>query len=140
MAKQAQYESVFNHFDENGDGKLSPLELQRCVLSMGGELTIAEAESAVNMIDSDGDGMLGFGDFLKFVSGGDEEEKVKVMAEAFDLYKMDGCEWITAVSLRRMLGRLGRKMTAEECGKMIRVFDLNGDGVLSFDEFRVMMR
>ncbi|KAL9673232.1 hypothetical protein QQ045_029486 [Rhodiola kirilowii] len=139
MEKQVQYESVFNRFDDNGDGKLSPFELQQCVSSMGGELTMAEAESVIGTLDSDGDGLLGFEDFLKFVNGGEEEERVKVMVEAFNMYKMDGSDWITAVSLRRMLGRLGMKMSVEECGKVIRVFDLNGDGVLNFEEFRVMM-
>uniref|UniRef100_A0A7N0V5T4 EF-hand domain-containing protein n=1 Tax=Kalanchoe fedtschenkoi TaxID=63787 RepID=A0A7N0V5T4_KALFE len=139
MEKRVQYESVFNHFDENGDGKLSPSELQQCVTSMGGELALSEAESVVGALDSDGDGLLGLEDFLKFVNGGEEEEKAKVMVEAFNMYKMEGCEWITAVSLRRMLGKLGQRMTVEECGKVIRVFDLNGDGVLNFDEFRNMM-
>uniref|UniRef100_A0A453KEF0 EF-hand domain-containing protein n=1 Tax=Aegilops tauschii subsp. strangulata TaxID=200361 RepID=A0A453KEF0_AEGTS len=43
--------------------------------------------------------------------------------------------------VRRMLGKLlgSEKMGLEECRAMICRFDLNGDGVLSFDEFRVMM-
>jgi calcium-binding protein CML len=50
---------------------------------------------------------------------------------------------ITPASLMRMLDKLlessTEKMELEECRAMICRFDLNGDGVLSFDEFMVMM-
>ena len=46
---------------------------------------------------------------------------------------------ITPKSLKRVLGRLGQAKTMDECKSMIAHFDLNGDGVLNFDEFRIMM-
>ncbi|RVW62778.1 putative calcium-binding protein CML40 [Vitis vinifera] len=42
-------------------------------------------------------------------------------------------------SLKRMLSRLGESRSVEECSVMIGQFDVNGDGVLSFDEFKLMM-
>ncbi|KAJ0054313.1 hypothetical protein Pint_02964 [Pistacia integerrima] len=132
MKKNQQYERVFNHFDYNGDGKISPSELHQCVEAIGGELSLAEAETAVEFLDTDGDGVLGFDDFVKFVEGGKEEE-------AFKMYEMDGCGCITPKSLKKMLSRLGQSTTIDQCKVMIAQFDLNGDGVLNFDEFRVMM-
>jgi calcium-binding protein CML len=38
-----------------------------------------------------------------------------------------------------MMSRLGLHLDADECEAMIRRFDLNGDGVLTFDEFKTMM-
>lgn len=139
MSKYQQYERVFNHLDNNGDGKISPSELHQCVETIGGELSLAEAETAVEILDTDGDGLLGFDDFVKFVEGGDEEEKVKDLKEAFQMYEMDGCGCITPKSLKRMLSRLGQSTTTDQCQKMIAHFDLNGDGVLNFDEFKIMM-
>jgi calcium-binding protein CML len=55
------------------------------------------------------------------------------------MYEMDGCGYITPKSLRRMLSRLGESKSVDECTTMIAQFDLNGDGVLNFDEFRTMM-
>jgi calcium-binding protein CML len=47
---------------------------------------------------------------------------------------------ITPASLRRTLSRLGsHELGVEDCRAMICRFDLDGDGALSFDEFRVMM-
>ncbi|QCD92941.1 putative calcium-binding protein CML19 [Vigna unguiculata] len=137
--KVTQYVRVFNHFDENGDGKISPSELRQCVEAIGGKLSWAEAEALVEVLDSDKDGLVGLDDFVRFVEEGEEEEKVKDLREAFKMYEMEGCDCITPKSLMRMLGRLGECKSIDECETMIARFDLNGDGVLSFDEFRVMM-
>ena len=56
------------------------------------------------------------------------------------MYEMEGSGCINPTSLKRMLNRLGESKSTEDCKAMIRMFDLNGDGVLSFDEFRIMMR
>lgn len=91
---------------------------------------------AVRSSDADGDGALGFDDFTKMMKEGAEEE----LREAFQMYSAKSGSVITAKSLRRMLRRLGQTtVTADECKGMIGRFDVNGDGVLDFDEFRDMM-
>ncbi|KAL6176266.1 hypothetical protein ACLB2K_052901 [Fragaria x ananassa] len=137
----SELEKVFYYFDENGDGKISPAELQTCVMTVGGELSEEEAQAAVEASDMDGDGMLGFEEFQKLMeaSNGDEENKSKELRDAFGMYEMEGSGCITPASLKRMLGRLGESRSIEDCKSMIRMFDLNGDGVLNFDEFRIMM-
>ncbi|CAL0323018.1 unnamed protein product [Lupinus luteus] len=137
--KLSQYESVFNHFDKNGDGKISPPELQQCMEAIGGTLSDEEAEEAVRIMDTDGDGLLGLDDFVRFLEGGKEEEKICDLREAFKIYEMDGSGCITPKSLKRTLSRLGNSRSIDECQVMISYFDLNRDGVLSFDEFKVMM-
>ncbi|XP_019197769.1 PREDICTED: putative calcium-binding protein CML19 [Ipomoea nil] len=134
-------ERVFTYFDEDGDGRVSPAELQRGVRAVGGELTAEEAEMAVRLSDSDGDGLLGLEDFAKLMEGKgvEEERKEGELMEAFKMYEMEGTGEITPKSLKRMLGRLGESATTESCKAMITRFDINGDGVLSFEEFKVMM-
>ncbi|XP_057504588.1 putative calcium-binding protein CML23 [Actinidia eriantha] len=136
-----QYERVFNHFDEDGNGTISPRELHICVRSMGGDLSESDAETVVVLADSDGDGELGLEDFVRLMEGTkEEEERVEELREAFKMYEMvEGCGCITPKSLKRVLGRLGQAKTMDECKSMIAYFDLNGDGVLNFDEFRIMM-
>ncbi|XP_042506396.1 calcium-binding protein CML37-like [Macadamia integrifolia] len=129
-------EPLFRYFDEDGDGKISAMELQTCVRTVGGELSSEEAMAVVGSSDSDGDGLLGMDDFAMLMEGDGEEEDLR---EAFGMYAMDGCDFITAKSLKRMMSRLGELRTIGECKGMISVYDLNGDGVLSFEEFRAMM-
>ena len=133
---------VFNYFDENGDGKISPAELQSCITSAGGKLSIEEAEAAIRLCDMDGDGLLGFQDFLSLMTGSvSEEEKTEDLRQAFRLYETEpGSGCITDTSLKRVLSRLGESRSINDCKAIIRAFDLNGDGVLSFNEFSVMMR
>lgn len=140
-----ELQRVFSYFDENGDGKISPAELQSCVRTVGGDMTIQEAEAAVSASDLDGDGMLGFEEFEKLMEASGDEDKSCELKDAFGMYAAvegGGCDdggFITAASLKRMLAKLGDSRSTEDCKAMIRVFDLNGDGVLSFDEFRIMM-
>ncbi|KAL9331234.1 hypothetical protein ACSQ67_000844 [Phaseolus vulgaris] len=139
MDKLRQYERVFKQFDENGDGKISAWELQQCVEAMGEELSAADAAATVTAMDADGDGMVGFDDFVRFVEGGEEEEKENDLKEAFKMYEMEESGCITPRSLKMMLSRLGESTSIDECEVMIARFDLDGDGVLTFDEFKVMM-
>lgn len=136
-----ELERVFRYFDENGDGKISPAELRSRMRTAGEELSHEDAEAVVASSDSDGDGLLCYGDFVRLVDveGEGEEERERSLREAFGVYEMEGRGCITPKSLKRVLRTLGESWTTKECMAMIRRFDLNGDGVLSFDEFRIMM-
>ncbi|XP_076940868.1 calcium-binding protein CML38-like [Bidens hawaiensis] len=140
MDKEQQYKRVFTHLDKNGDGKLSPPELQVCIAKIGVELSSEEAEIVADMMDSDGDGLLSFEDMVKVVEGANEEEKVNDLKMAFKMYEeVEGYGCITPKSLRRMLSRLGESRTVDECELMIAKFDLDGNGVVDFNEFHDMM-
>ena len=107
------YERIFKRLDEDGDEKLSPSELQRCVGTIGEELLLEEVRQVV--------------------------ESMEELREAFRIYVMDGSGFITPKILKKMLSRLGESRSVEDCCVMIGQFDVNGDGVLSFDEFKLMM-
>lgn len=140
MDKEQQYKRVFKHLDVNGDGKISPPELQICIGKIGEELSLEDAEIAAELMDSDGDGLLSFDDLVKVVESANEEEKVKDLKLAFNMYEeMEGCGCITPKSLKRMLSKLGESRTVDECELMIKKFDLDGNGVLDFQEFQDMM-
>ncbi|KAM3256571.1 hypothetical protein ACQJBY_049170 [Aegilops geniculata] len=155
----AQASSVFAAFDKDGDGKVSAAELRGSMTAaLGEEVSEEEAAAILATVDADGDGLLDQEEFSRLglgaagddggaAGGGDDDEEVRrrCLREAFAMYATGGGEEegarITPASLRRMLGKLlgSEKMGLEECRAMICRFDLNGDGVLSFDEFRVMM-
>ncbi|KAJ1432544.1 EF-Hand 1, calcium-binding site [Sesbania bispinosa] len=140
MRRVAEFERVLKYFDEDGDGKISPSELRNRIGKMGGELLFKEAEMIIEELDSDGDGLLNLEDFVELMEGTGEEEKLNDLREAFEMYNdTEMCGFITPNSLKKMLGKLGELKSMEECRVMIGHFDLNGDGLLSFEEFRIMM-
>ncbi|XVE71794.1 hypothetical protein DITRI_Ditri10aG0180400 [Diplodiscus trichospermus] len=141
MMRSEEYDRVLRYFDNDGDGKISASELSHRLGQMGGELLMEEAEVAIEALDSNGDGFLDLEDLIGLMEGGgDEEEKLKDLREAFEMYDGDGCGFITPKGLKKMLSKLGESKSIDECKVMIKKFDLNGDGVLSFEEFRVMMQ
>jgi Ca2+-binding EF-hand superfamily protein len=65
-----------------------------------------------------------------------QEEKLK---EAFKLFDRDGSGEITASEIKEILGS-GKKLANEAIFDEIRKeVDVNGDGVISFEEFKQMM-
>ncbi|KAM0033799.1 putative EF-hand domain-containing protein [Helianthus debilis subsp. tardiflorus] len=87
MDKQQQYKRVFTHLDQNGDGKLSPPELQVCMGKIGEELSLEEAEMVAELMDSDGDGLLSFEDLVEVVERANEDEKANDLKMAFKMYE-----------------------------------------------------
>ncbi|CAH8370977.1 unnamed protein product [Eruca vesicaria subsp. sativa] len=139
--KNKDLEAVFDYMDANRDGRISPHELQKSFMTLGEELSDEEAEAAVRLSDTNGDGMLDFQEFAELIKGDDDKEEKEVeLKEAFRMYIDEGEECITPRSLKMMLKKLGESRTTDDCRVMIRAFDLNADGVLSFDEFALMMR
>ncbi|XP_047087486.1 probable calcium-binding protein CML25/26 [Lolium rigidum] len=136
--------SVFDAFDKDGDGKVSASEL-RCGLgsTLGEDVSEEDAAALLAAVDANGDGLLDQEEFSRLAGGAQEEDdliKGRCLMEAFGMYASSSSTMITPASLRRTLSRLGsHELGVEECRAMICRFDLDGDGVLSFDEFRVMM-
>ncbi|KAF7040362.1 hypothetical protein CFC21_050273 [Triticum aestivum] len=146
--KTGELRALFLSLDRHADGRISAAELRGCMRATLGEDVLAEeAEALVASADADGDGLLCEAEFLELVqqaawASADEENdelRIRALRGPFGMYEMEGQGCITPASLGRMLGRLGAERGAGECRAMICRLDLGGDGVLSFDEFKIMM-
>ncbi|XP_062206299.1 putative calcium-binding protein CML19 [Phragmites australis] len=140
----SEFSGAFASFDRDSDGKISAAELRLCMkATLGEDLSPEDAAALVSSVDTDGDGMLNEEEFLKRVDvdsmDDKEEERCGGLEEAFGMYEMKGEGCITLLSLKRMLSKLAAHQDVDECQAMICRFDLNGDGVLSFDELKTMM-
>ncbi|KAK9146075.1 hypothetical protein Sjap_005978 [Stephania japonica] len=71
--------------------------------------------------------------------GQDEEEDIK---EAFNVFDQNRDGFITVEELNSVLSTLGLKQgrTLEDCKRMIKNVDVDGDGMIDFKEFKQMMR
>uniref|UniRef100_A0ACD6AHM6 Uncharacterized protein n=1 Tax=Avena sativa TaxID=4498 RepID=A0ACD6AHM6_AVESA len=140
---------LFAAFDKDGDGEVSASEL-RCAMAatLGEDVSEEEATTILAAADANGDGLLNQEEFSKLATGAHGEDDVverRCLMEAFGMYASSSADdtttiMITPASLRRTLSRLGsHQLGVDECMAMICRFDLDGDGALSFEEFKVMM-
>lgn len=64
-----------------------------------------------------------------------KEEKLRA---AFKIYDLDGSGSISVDEIKKVLG-VGKTISAEIWAEVVNEVDLNGDGEVSYEEFREMM-
>ena len=129
----------FKKIDKIGDGKLSKEELLEAYQeNMGFETALEEVEKIMKEVDVNGSGFI---DYSEFIMASAEKEKLLSKANldnAFTLFDADGSGKISAAELREILGS-GSHMPETVWNELIREVDLDGDGEISFTEFKEMM-
>ena len=137
---EEELEMVFNKFDVNGDGKISSSELGSIMGSLGHQPTEDELEKMIMEVDADGDGFINMQEFIELNTKGiDSAELMENLKEAFAVFDIDNNGSITADELQNVLSSLGEECSLGDCRKMIAGVDQDGDGMINFDEFKVMM-
>ncbi|GMY09381.1 calcium-binding protein CML24-like [Fagus crenata] len=145
MEVSNQFKQVFKIIDTNGDGKISSFELSEVLLCLGYEKSTAykEAEGMVRDMDCDGDGLIDLDEFMDVMDTnrklGVEEEEDYLM-DAFLIFDIDKNGLISPKELQQVLVNLGYgKCSLEECRRMIKGVDKDGDGFVDFEDFQSMM-
>ncbi|GMI99802.1 CALMODULIN LIKE 25 [Hibiscus trionum] len=135
-----ELEEVFKKFDANGDGKISSAELGSIMGSLGRKPSDEELLKMIKEFDDDGDGFIDFQEFVELnTKGVDSNDVLKDLKDAFSVYDIDGNGSISAEELHEVLQSLGDECSIAECRRMISGVDSDGNGMIDFEEFKVMM-
>ncbi|KAJ6218910.1 hypothetical protein RDWZM_004722 [Blomia tropicalis] len=132
----AEFKEAFMLFDKDLDGRITATELGIVMRSLGQRPTETELKNMVTMVDQDGNGTIEFNEFLHMMSKKMKEtDKEEELKEAFRVFDRNGDGFISAPELRLVMTNLGEKLTDEEVEDMIKEADLDGDGLVNYDEF-----
>ncbi|KAL9257110.1 putative calcium-binding protein CML35 [Drosera capensis] len=141
-----ELEEAFKLMDKDHDGKLSRSELTHVLVSTGiitsRETAVSEAEAMMRVLDVDGDGCVSLEEFMAIKSEevDEEEDEDEELREVFRVFDVNGDGRISAEELYRVLSAMEEgKCTVEECRRMIRCVDGDGDGFVGFEDFKIMM-
>ncbi|XP_056170651.1 probable calcium-binding protein CML27 [Syzygium oleosum] len=139
-AGERELQKVFDQFDGDGDGKISPAELSGVLSATGSASSPADIRRAMEDIDSDKDGFISPAEFAAFCRSCSSSSSAEAeIRDAFDLYDRDRDGLISAEELHLVLNRLNARCSREDCARMIQSVDKDGDGNVNFEEFKRMM-
>ncbi|KAG1338529.1 putative calcium-binding protein CML10 [Cocos nucifera] len=135
-----ELERVFKKFDTSGDGKISSSELAAIFQSLGHPVNDEELERMMGEADTDGDGFISFDEFVDLnVRTVDDSAALEDLRHAFSVFDLDRNGSISVDELARVLRCIGEGASVAQCKRMIDGVDRDGDGLISFEEFRLMM-
>jgi len=131
---------VFAVFDVDGSGSISKKDFHKVLMVLGSNPRDAEVEVMLRQIDLNKDGQIDFTEFaeawwqreqIHLEEGFEEELKV-----AFSVFEQDEDGRVSVDELRKKLTSIGEKLSEEEVDALLEEVDLDGNGLISFEEFR----
>lgn len=143
--KEDELKSVFNTFDKNKDGYITRNELKQAMNGAGMIMNENQIDEMLENMDVNRDGFIDLREFCaSFVhNDDDDDDEDGDLREAFEVFDVNKDGVISVKELEMVLVSLGLKqggMKLHDFEDMIRKVDVDGDGMIDFNEFKKMMK
>ena len=136
-----EFEEAFLLFDTDCSGTISIDELEVVMNSLGQRPTDEELKKMIAEADADGNGEVDFEEFLtlmkKQIKNMDPEDELR---ELFQIYDINSDGLISAMEVQTVMSKQGERINNEELKEIIREADLDGDGYINFQEFKLFIQ
>ena len=128
-------------FDEDGSGAIETNELKDVMNKLGLNPTGDELKDIIQDIDKDNDGTIDYIEFKRLMATKLKDAQTDdELLEAFSVFDSTDKGYFGEKELFDVAQRLKCDFSPEEIKEMIAVADLNGDQLITFDEFvRIML-
>jgi solute carrier family 25 phosphate transporter 23/24/25/41 len=130
--REARLYALFKRLDVRGEGRLSARDIERGVQEMTG-LTYNGFLSSeiVRLTDRSRDGAVSFGEFCAYM-----DHKERELRQLFDKIDVSRDRRLQAEEFHQSLKLAGINATRDDVKRFMRHLDADGDGSISFDEWR----
>lgn len=131
---------AFRAFDADNDGRITEAELGGIMGSLGYNASQQEVRAMMQQGDKNKDGLLCVNEFLELNTKHLETGNLaSVLSAAFEALDEDGNEILTGEELHEVIENLGLGLSLEKCQNIVGSLDVDGDGAVSLDEFRLIV-
>lgn len=136
-----QIREAFNLFDADGSGAIDAEEMALAMKGLGfGDLPRDEVERIIRSMRTDANGLVEYGEFEAMVkSRMAPKDSPEEILKAFQLFDLDKKGKISFANLKEVAKLLGENPGDDVLKEMIAEADEDGDGEVSFDEFKSVM-
>ena len=131
LATDEELRKVYGEIDKDGCGKVEKSELQAGMLVLGLPSSDDFVADVMRNYDLDGDGSISFEEFSRYI-----RSKERVIIKAFSAMDASGQGYLTEKEIVRAVQQMGINASARDAKRMIQLLDQNGDGTVSYAEFR----
>ena len=136
-----ELKEIFKELDESGEGLLSKEELKKGYDKFfSDKLSENDFDEIMKIIDQDNSGEISIEEFLRATINYENLATEKNLKLAFDYFDKDHSGTLTPDEIREVLGLSDdNEKTKKIVNDIMKDIDINGDGVISYDEFKLMM-
>merc|ERR1712080_395866 len=135
-----QYQDAFAMFDRNQSGTIQTKNLSQLLRAVGENPSDADVQDMMIEVDGFSKDFFKFPSFLRLMDRKQDEINAEEdIREAFATFDMDGNGYISRTELGYVMDNIGMPMDKEEIECLINDIDIDGDGLIDYEEFYSMM-
>lgn len=136
-----ELKQIFRELDVDGNGTLSYEEIKNGFNKFSGtkKLSEEEFEEIMKTIDSDKNECIEYQEFIAATINLEKLLTDEYLKIAFNAFDKDGSQELSADEIKEALGLIEEDTDTKVISDIIKEIDVNGDGSISFEEFKQLM-
>ena len=133
--EENELKELFKSMDVSGTGQLTKDEFRKKLVELYGENDGNEMSNSIfNSLDMDGSGQISYDEFLSAMINSQKVVTEERLKKAFRMFDKDNSGKLSVKEIKNVFGG-----TENQWKQVINEIDLNNDGEVDFEEFKIMM-